>query len=318
MISAGIIIDDALFLEQVPISVHGDGLKETDGARRLRAMKEEYLQRDLVPHPSKTFEAESQAEFWGASVCGTSGLVRAAPRRLVPLIDITISTLTLGFATVALLQTLAGAWVSVLQFRRRMLCLLDEIYVAQHGRLQTDVVRLSRSLQDELWLLVCLGPLAVTDLRAQTEDTFFLTDASEEVKASVSSKVPLAFARELHRHSLVRGTWTRLLSPWKVWLQQHFQLEEEDALPDGVPLVSHPLWLILCESFAISGFSSEDGSRTKAHQFAGVRKHLRVGGKTITPASGCSIHFRIRQPDSSCCDLERTIELSALELLAAA
>ena len=196
---------------------------------------------------ARLFEAESQAEFWGALVCGTTGLVRAAPRRLVPLIDITVSTLTLGFATVALLQSLAGALVSILQFRRRMLCLLDEIYVAQHGRLQSDVVRLSKSLQDELWMLVCLGPLAVTDLRAQTEDTLFLTDASEEIKASVQCPVPLAFARELHRHSLVRGCWTRLLSPWKVWLQPHFQLEDEDALPDGVPLISHPIWLVLAQ-----------------------------------------------------------------------
>lgn len=267
MVAAGIIIDDALFLEQVPSALGEKELKQTDGARRLRAMKEEYLLNDLVPHPNKTFEAAVDAEFWGGHVNGAAGRVRASSRRLVPLIDITVSMLKLGYGTVALLQTLAGAWVSILQFRRRMLCLLDEIYLAQHGREASDIVKLSGSLKDEMWLLVCLSPLAVTDLRAQTEATLFLSDASEEIKASVSCQIPLVFARELHRHALSRGCWTRLLSPWKVWLKQHFQLEEEDALPDGVPLVSHPLWLTLAKVLQFAVFH---------RKMVRARKHINL------------------------------------------
>jgi hypothetical protein len=244
-LSCGIIIDDALFLEQVPATLSSAEVLRTEGVQRLRAMKEEYLRHDLTPHPDKTFEGEFFSEFWGASVDGVEGLVRTAPRRLVPLMDLTASTARLGFATVALLQTLAGAWVSVLQLRRRMMCLLDEIYVAQQGREATSIVEMSEPLVSELWLLVILAPLAVTDLRAQTLDELYLTDASEEMKASVRSTLSSCFSRELHRHSLIRGAWTKLLTPWKVWLQQHFKLEEEDALPDGVPLVSHPLWLVL-------------------------------------------------------------------------
>ena len=70
----------------------------------------------------------------------------------------------------------------------------------------------------------------------------YLSDASEDARASVISDVPTEFAKELHRHSLVRGAWSKLLSPWKIWLKRHFQLHESDALPDGVPLVSHPPW----------------------------------------------------------------------------
>lgn len=246
-ISCGVIIDDALFLEQVPAMLTPAELRRTDGAKRLRAIKEEYVGKNLTPHDGKTFEAEFEAEFWGASVNGIAGSIRANPKRLIPLMDLTAKTARLGFATMLLLQTLAGAWISVLQFRRRMLCLLDEIYVAQHGREEDMIIELSPSLQSELWILVCLGPLAVTDLRAQTLGKLFLTDASEDMKASVVSALPLPFARELHRHALARGAWTRLLTPWKVWLKQHFQLDEEDAMPDGVPLVSHPLWLILAQ-----------------------------------------------------------------------
>ena len=35
--------------------------------------------------------------------------------------------------------------------------------------------------------------------------------------------------------------------PWRAWLREHGGLEPEDELPEGVPLVSHPLWLLLAE-----------------------------------------------------------------------
>ena len=164
-----------------------------------------------------------------------------------------VLTARLGYASVALLEILAGSWVSIFQYRKRMMCLLDESYIAQRGRARNNIVQLSSSLLSELWLLVCTAPLAVTDLRAESLGEIFLTDASEGMKAAVHQQVPLCFAREMQRHSLARGCWTRLLSPWKAWLQQHFLLEEENDLPDGVPLVSHPLWpeLAQCLSFVL-------------------------------------------------------------------
>eukprot|EP00438_Fugacium_kawagutii_P019953 Skav226916 [mRNA] locus=scaffold1147:36750:43108:+ [translate_table: standard] len=148
-----------------------------------------------------------------------------------------------------------------------MMCLLDEIYVAQHGRPQEAIVKLSGELVDELWMLVCLAPLAVTDLRAGSMESVFLSDASEEMKASVNAPVPLVFARELQRHCISKGAWTRLLSPWKVWLKQHFDLDEESELPEGVPLVSHPLWLILAQ---VLRFGVHHRRR------AGDRRHINV------------------------------------------
>ena len=135
-LSCGIIIDDAIFLEQVPRELTSAELRKTEGARRLRMIKEEHLVQELTPHPDKLFEAELASEFWGASVQGEIGHVRAALRRLVPLIDITIRIARMGLATVGLLQTLSGSWCSVLQFRRRMLSLLDEVYCAQQGEVR--------------------------------------------------------------------------------------------------------------------------------------------------------------------------------------
>eukprot|EP00438_Fugacium_kawagutii_P019952 Skav226915 [mRNA] locus=scaffold1147:35131:36597:+ [translate_table: standard] len=65
LLSCGIIIDDSLFLEQVPQDLPRELFCETEGVLRLRKMKEEYTQRELTAHPAKTFEGLLEAEFWG-------------------------------------------------------------------------------------------------------------------------------------------------------------------------------------------------------------------------------------------------------------
>eukprot|EP00438_Fugacium_kawagutii_P020227 Skav232464 [mRNA] locus=scaffold2877:29131:33540:+ [translate_table: standard] len=266
-LSCGIVIDDVVFLEQVPRMLKEEDLKSSEGARRLRLMTEEYLAQELMPHPDKMQEAKLSGEFWGASVDGEAGHVRAALRRLIPLMDATCRTARLGLATVSLLQTLAGSWCSIFQMRRRMLCLLDEVYHAQQGRRANDVVELSGALVDELWSCVVLAPMAVTDLRAQSEGKLYLTDASEDAKASVVADLPKVFAKELNRHSLAKGCWSRLLSPWKVWLRQHFQLDDEGELPGGVPLVSHPLWLQLAQVLRF---------RLRHRKWVRTKKHINI------------------------------------------
>ena len=245
LLSAGIVIDDLVVIEQHLGRKASDEYLESEA--RMDRIFEEYAQAGLTPHPKKTFRTETRAEFWGAAVDGETGFVRAAPRRLVPLMAITSRTARLGFATVALLEVLAGAWVSILQVKRRMLSLLDWIYVVQRGRDRPMVVKLPKPLIDELWLLVILGPLAVSDMRLASIPEVFLCDASSNCMASCKAKLPLCLSQELQRHCLVRGVWSKLLSPWARWLKEHGDLFEEDELPEGVPLVSHPLWKALAE-----------------------------------------------------------------------
>ncbi len=243
--AAGIVIDDAIFCEQLPADAD---VSSSAGVERLNGLCEEYLQRGLVPHPKKTFRGETSAEFWGALVNGQSGVCRANPKRLVPLLSLTMRIATLGFATVALLEILAGSWVSILQVRRRMLCLLDEIYTAQCGRDRGSIIQLSAGLREEMWLLCALSPLSVTNMRAESIGELFLSDASEKATASVKGAVPIAFTRELQRHCLSRGSWSKLLSPWQSWLRGHGELLLEEELPLGVPLVCHPLWKSIAEN----------------------------------------------------------------------
>ena len=137
-LACGVIIDDVLFTEQVPAA---DLYKQPlQSSRRLEVLCEEYLQRGLTAHPKKTFKEESKADIWGASIDGDTGIIRPAARRLVPLLGLTSRIARLGFASVGLLEVLCGSWVSILQFRRRMLCLIDALYVAQGGRKSEEMV----------------------------------------------------------------------------------------------------------------------------------------------------------------------------------
>ena len=244
-IACGIVIDDLLIAEQIPTSLADES---SEGARRFKLILEEYLQRGLTAHPKKTFEHELQTECWGAAIDGKKGLIRASSKRLVPLIRLSCNIARLKVASVALLEVVCGSWVAILQYRRRMMCLLDHLYLAQQGREQEDIISLSAEAVDELWALAILGPLAVTDIRAQSIPELYLSDASEQNVASVRTSIPKVLARELQRHCLARGSWTRLLSPWDAWLKGHSQLYPEDELPSGVPLVSHPVWLALAQT----------------------------------------------------------------------
>ena len=154
-IAAGVVIDDFIVGEKLPVDHCSGGASE--GTKRLDRICEEYLQRGLLPHPKKTFRSQSSAELWGGLCNGVSGHIRPNPKRLIPLTELTSKTARLGFATVGLLEILSGAWISVLQSRRRMLCLLQNIYQAQRGRDRGAIVRMSPALISELWLLCILA-----------------------------------------------------------------------------------------------------------------------------------------------------------------
>ena len=261
-ISAGIVIDDVLIAEQRRKDSGPHGM--ADGEARLAKLLEEYTQRGLNAHPDKTFKDVARTSIWGASVDGESGIIRPSPHRLVPLMDLTCRVARLGYASIALLEILAGSWVAILQIRRRMLCLLEAIYAVQRGKNRHDIVKLPPSLCEELWVLVILGPVATCSMRWQTHDELFLSDASDDCKASVRCNVGGVFCRELRRHSLSRGAWSKLLSPWKSWLRNHEALFAEDELPAGVPLVSHPLWTVLARSLQFV-LNHRNPSRSRKH-----------------------------------------------------
>eukprot|EP00438_Fugacium_kawagutii_P014515 Skav224400 [mRNA] locus=scaffold2452:244095:248198:- [translate_table: standard] len=235
----GIIIDDFILMEKVL-------LEDTKGIQLEQSrdsMHNMYSAVGLDAHPTKGFECEESASFWGADVDGLRGFVRGTVSRAASLCWITAQVIEEGVATVGLLEVIAGGFVALFTFRRRLMSLLDLVYVAQGGRDQGDIIALSPQLKDELWSLCLLCPLAATDLRVPHSEEIFFVDASNWGEAVCSAEPPGQLKEELHRHGLVKSCWTKLLNPYKAYLREKGALPEDEQLPEGESSYSsHPLW----------------------------------------------------------------------------
>ena len=155
----------------------------------------------------------------GGEVDGVAGLVRASSLRAWPLMVITMKIAMLGFSSVKLLETLAGAWIAVLTMRRRMFCLLDIIFEPLGIGDGGQIVALSPALQDELCILSTTFLLATADLRAEFLPMISATDASSDCLGAVRATLPVRCTAEFSRFSLRKGTWSRLLPPGRAELR---------------------------------------------------------------------------------------------------
>ena len=266
MLHVGIIIDDLVVLEQVMRSGNYPG--PTEGELRVEAARGAYAQLGLPNNPKKGFLRQLQARFWGSEVDGDKGLLRASSLRLWPTILVTLRVCSLGLATVGLMESLAGCWVSLLGVRRRLFSLLDIIFEPLSIQDQQAVIRLSPELIAELTMLVILGPLAVVNLRADYAGYVAATDASCEALAGVRAPISKAFSKELSRHTLRKGNWSKLLPPSKAWAREHDFLPAAEELPDDVEEYKvHPLWEIVsrCPTY-----------RESWRRMVGKRQHINV------------------------------------------
>ena len=125
----------------------------------------------MLQNVGKSFKPSFSNTLWGGDVDGVTGLVRPPVSRLVALASLTASTASLGFATVELLELIAGSWVAVMTYRRRFMWLLDLILNAVKERSASDVLQLSTALKFELYTLSLVAPVICTDLRARLLST---------------------------------------------------------------------------------------------------------------------------------------------------
>lgn len=130
------------------------------------------------------------------------------------------------------------------------------------GRSQEEIIKLSDSVRSELLTLVLMGPLACTNLRAQPSRTLYLVDASNWGTAVVATDISEEAAKELCRHTVTRGKWTRLLPRAEAWLYSHALLAAPETLPGVASAayqtsrlwLSHPkLWRRVCMHISIQG-----------------------------------------------------------------
>ncbi|CAE7208910.1 unnamed protein product [Symbiodinium sp. CCMP2592] len=247
VLSVGVVIDDLVLLERC-VRGSPSGRSDSLGVQKLNSVHAAYEAALLEANPKKGVRDAAAATFWGAKLCGDTGLLRPSPSRVWPLAFITARVATLGLVTRSLLESLVGSWTAVFLVRRRTLCLLDVAFEALRATRVGDVIRLSPALADELWSWVLVAPVCVANLRAQVCDVFFTTDASDHKIACASALVPSAVAEEAYRHTLVKGAWSRLLPPSQAWLRAKGFLEPSAELPDGKPYTPYPLWRALARS----------------------------------------------------------------------
>ena len=249
LLQVGIIIDDLVLLEKCLLAdfpAIQAGERSTVADVRLASAAEGYADVGLETNPKKAFRNQHLARFWGIEVDGLKGLLRGSSTRLWPTIFISLRVAALGLATAGLLQSLAGSWVSLLSCRRRMFCLLDNIFGALCYVEQNSVLRLSKAIIDELVCLAILAPAAAYDLRAPFHKALVATDASLKCMAGVQAPISVHLCRELCRTALTKGRWTNLLSPALAWERQHDLLEEDAELPE--PYHVHPFWELCARS----------------------------------------------------------------------
>ena len=234
---AGICIDDFVCLEK---RQKGSGLPKRS-KRVVSSMRASYKEAGLERSEKKAFENVTKASFWGASVNGESGDVRAPPSRALPVMSYVLEVSRIGMATRALLDVIAGSLVSLFSFRRRLLSLLDLVYSEGRGLPRDLVFSLSDRLRDELCVAALLVATAATNLRARHSPLLLASDASLEWEAGVETVLGEPFAKELFRHSLVKPLWNRLLRPLAARDRAAGVLPTSEELPES-EVKAHPLW----------------------------------------------------------------------------
>ena len=135
-VTAGLLIDDFVLLDPVPkvprpvSNPEGVEHDESRGVKILEQVVAGYAAAGLPRHAGKATARARIGEFWGGILDGTEGRLRPHPRRVVPLASFLLKVVAGEVASVGMLEILAGGLVSALQLRRRLLCLLEEIYAA--------------------------------------------------------------------------------------------------------------------------------------------------------------------------------------------
>eukprot|EP00438_Fugacium_kawagutii_P002050 Skav230092 [mRNA] locus=scaffold3264:40338:47439:- [translate_table: standard] len=270
---AGIIIDDLVLMEKVHREASG-GVSIKQKRNSMYAM---YRTVQLEAHPGKGFEDLVEANFWGATVNGDEGWIRPQVPRAASLSWVCGQVARLGVCTVGLMEVLAGGFVAIFAFRRRMMSLLDLIYASQAGRDRRDVVRLSAEAIDELWSLAILCSLSVTDLRATHSNRCFMVDASNWGEAVVESRLEGGMADEIHRHGLSRSSWTKLLSPFKAHLRGKGALDVSEELPASEQAYQeHPLWEVAARGLQYSLSWKRRCKKQRHINIGEVRAYLRA------------------------------------------
>ena len=273
---AGLMIDDLVLLERrVRFSaqaVDHEACPPSPCEKIIAEVRKKYEEVGLPRHSGKAVYNSLEGGFWGLQFDGERGEARTSYKRSIPLAFVLQRVASLGVSTVGLLEVLAGSLVAVFQTKRRFMSVLEEIYCAQRGRERKEIVSLSRELREELLLAAALIPLTSIDFRLEASPHLVASDASTTKEAAVCCAIGKEATEELHRHTLQKGLWNRLLNPLRAYRRETGDLDPWEELPDrsfeelyGM----HPVW----EEIVSSQQFRQLGTTVKANK----RRHINIG-----------------------------------------
>ena len=258
-VRAGLMIDDFLVIECRRRDEDGEEVRE-----KVESVRRAYEKYGLPRHAGKAVEGEAEGEFWGAQLDGHLGILRPSLKKLVPLVNVVLRMLELGYTTVGLLELLSGAFVAAFQLRRRLMSALAEIYAAQRSRGRKEIIKMSGELKDELFCIIGLLAVSCIDFRLKPSTKLVASDASSYCEAAVAADVSEGVTKELRRRGLQKGLWNRLLSPEGAYLKEVGQLEPESELPEE-HYKMRPLWEEVVTSQNFRTFGKVKQTKGKQH-----------------------------------------------------
>ena len=269
-LGVGIVIDDFVSYSIEKRGTCASPQGPSIGAQLADKAEAAYLRENLIPHSEKAERDSLKSQVWGCMIDGEAGLIRGSLRRAAPLAQIILRVLEIGAIAGSLLEVIAGGLISLFIFRRRVLSLLCEVFETMKLRERDEAFFVGPALREELVLRVGLLPLAVVELKAVYNAHVFAVDASSGSEAGVYCNVGTVLAKEISRHSLRKGIWTKLLSPGRAREKLHGSLDPEDEVPGGAEDVykAHPLWVLLSRS---------ERFKLKWKRVAKQKRHINIG-----------------------------------------
>ena len=175
----------------------------------LSRARQAYASVGICPEEMKTFVAQDNADFWGATIQGEIGRVRAHR-------EITVQTMTLVVALLQKRTSTARVWVALIGlvvyvslYARPALSFLDVVFHEADAYAPGEVFIPSRRARAELAIWLAFVPFMSVDLRAAFDTRVFATDASSRSCAAVVSQLPVALLKEIWRFRPRRGVGQR-------------------------------------------------------------------------------------------------------------
>ena len=122
-----------------------------------------------------------------------------------------------------IISRLAGNWVSVLQYRKCLSCIIDDMFRVASACLaddQTVLHPLPKKVANELVMLATMAPLMFSNITAEYLDRVFATDSSNQKGAIVEAKVCTELQKVLWLDADRKGGYTQLCNGFHALLRQ--------------------------------------------------------------------------------------------------